>query len=203
MENGQIQKLYDRLGEIETVLLQVKVELREILDAEPGTPDVSDAPVCIPTSPKVVPAPGREADGEPSAPLAGMLQGASDDVEHGIESFPAPVDENSYYTADEDDPEPDAVEILEEEDDEAHDPSVEGKHPDLSFITINERVRYRQNLFGNNKEQFDEAMVLLQSLTSYADARRYLIDDLEWNPADDEIQSEFLEKLYLCFKEAR
>ena len=132
-----------------------------------------------------------------------MLQGASDDVEHGIESFPAPVDENSYYTADEDDPEPDAVEILEEEDDEAHDPSVEGKHPDLSFITINERVRYRQNLFGNNKEQFDEAMVLLQSLTSYADARRYLIDDLEWNPADDEIQSEFLEKLYLCFKEAR
>ena len=46
-------------------------------------------------------------------------------------------------------------------------------------------------------------MVLLQSLTSYADARRYLIDDLEWNPADDEIQSEFLEKLYLCFKEAR
>ena len=203
MENGQIQKLYDRLGEIETVLLQVKAELREILDAEPGTTDVSDAPVCIPTSPKVVPEPGREADGEPSAPLAGMHQGASDDVEDGIESFPAPVDENSYYTADEDDPEPDAVEILEEEDDEAHDPSVEGKHPDLSFITINERVRYRQNLFGNNKEQFDEAMVLLQSLTSYADARRYLIDDLEWNPADDEIQSEFLEKLYLCFKEAR
>ena len=40
MENGQIQKLYDRLGEIETVLLQVKAELREILDAEPGTPDV-------------------------------------------------------------------------------------------------------------------------------------------------------------------
>lgn len=203
MENGQIQKLYDRLGEIETVLLQVKAELREILDAEPGTPDVSDAPVRIPTSPKVVPEADREADGEPSAPLAGMHHGASDDVEHGIESFPAPVDENSYYTADEDDPEPDAVEILEEEDDEAHDPSVEGKHPDLSFITINERVRYRQNLFGNNKEQFDEAMVLLQSLTSYADARRYLIDDLEWNPADDEIQSEFLEKLYLCFKEAR
>ena len=199
-----MQKLYDRLGEIETVLLQVKAELREILDAEPGTPDVSDAPVCIPASSKSSPKhPAGEADGEPSAPLAGMLQGASDDVEHGIESFPAPVDENSYYTAGKDDSKADAVEILEEEDDEAHDPSVEGKHPDLSFITINERVRYRQNLFGNNKEQFDEAMVLLQSLTSYADARRYLIDDLG-GTCPMTIQSEFPEKLYLSlFKEGQ
>ena len=93
---------------------------------------------------------------------------------------------------------------FDEEDEEGeNDRSVEGKHPDLSFITINERARFRNNLFNGNKQQFDEAMELLQSLTGFEEARRYLIDDLEWNPAENEIQAEFLDKLYLCFQQAR
>lgn len=46
-------------------------------------------------------------------------------------------------------------------------------------------------------------MELLQSLTGFEEARRYLIDDLEWDPAENEIQAEFLDKLYLCFQQAR
>lgn len=199
MESGQIQKLYDRLSEIETLLAQAKAELRELLESETETPaeqgSVAPEPIVSPVG-MHGPCVRIPAESEQENP---------ETVERTHEPCVPTGDESpsAYYTADEDDPEPDAVEILDDEDDEEQDPGVEGKHPDLSFITINERVRFRQNLFGGSKEQFDEAMALLQSLTSYADARRYLIDDLEWNPADDEIQAEFLEKLYLCFKEAR
>ncbi len=193
MEKGQIQKIYDRLGEIETLLAQTKADLRDLLDA------VTTEPESIVPHVGMHPGASETSDSGPESTAITDAPGCiptSDEALSALSSQPS-----AYYTADED--EPDAVEILEEEEDEAHDPGVEGKHPDLSFITINERVRYRQNLFGGSKELFDEAMALLQSLTSYADARRYLIDDLEWNPADDEIQAEFLEKLYLCFKEAR
>lgn len=123
-------------------------------------------------------------------------------------AMPENTSADAYYTEEEEEGEeehPDmSLDVFDEEDEEGeNDRSVEGKHPDLSFITINERARFRNNLFNGNKQQFDEAMELLQSLTGFEEARRYLIDDLEWNPAENEIQAEFLDKLYLCFQQAR
>lgn len=123
-------------------------------------------------------------------------------------AMPENTSADAYYTEEEEESEeehPDmSLDVFDEEDEEGeNDRSVEGKHPDLSFITINERARFRNNLFNGNKQQFDEAMELLQSLTGFEEARRYLIDDLEWNPAENEIQAEFLDKLYLCFQQAR
>lgn len=123
-------------------------------------------------------------------------------------AMPENTSADAYYTEEEeesDEEHPDmSLDVFDEEDEEGeNDRSVEGKHPDLSFITINERARFRNNLFNGNKQQFDEAMELLQSLTGFEEARRYLIDDLEWNPAENEIQAEFLDKLYLCFQQAR
>ena len=123
-------------------------------------------------------------------------------------AMPENTSADAYYTEEEEESEeehPDmSLDVFDEEDEEGeNDRSVEGKHPDLSFITINERARFRNNLFNGNKQQFDEAMELLQSLTGFEEARRYLIDDLEWDPAENEIQAEFLDKLYLCFQQAR
>ena len=123
-------------------------------------------------------------------------------------AMPENTSADAYYTEEEEESEeehPDmSLDVFDEEDEEGeNDRSVEGKHPDLSFITINERARFRNNLFNGNKQQFDEAMELLQSLTGFEEARRYFIDDLEWNPAENEIQAEFLDKLYLCFQQAR
>lgn len=123
-------------------------------------------------------------------------------------AMPENTSADAYYTEEEEESEeehPDmSLDVFDEEDEEGeNDRSVEGKHPDLSFITINERARFRNNLFNGKKQQFDEAMELLQSLTGFEEARRYLIDDLEWNPAENEIQAEFLDKLYLCFQQAR
>lgn len=123
-------------------------------------------------------------------------------------AMPENTSADAYYTEEEEESEeehPDmSLDVFDEEDEEGeNDRSVEGKHPDLSFITINERARFRNNLFNGNKQQFDDAMELLQSLTGFEEARRYLIDDLEWNPAENEIQAEFLDKLYLCFQQAR
>ena len=123
-------------------------------------------------------------------------------------AMPENTSADAYYTEEEEESEeehPDmSLDVFDEEDEEGeNDRSVEGKHPDLSFITINERARFRNNLFNGNKQQFDEAMELLQSLTGFEEARRYLIDDLEWNPDENEIQAEFLDKLYLCFQQAR
>lgn len=123
-------------------------------------------------------------------------------------AMPENTSADAYYTEEEEESEeehPDmSLDVFDEEDEEGeNDRSVEGKHPDLSFITINERARFRNNLFNGNKQQFDEAMELLQSLTGFEEARCYLIDDLEWNPAENEIQAEFLDKLYLCFQQAR
>lgn len=123
-------------------------------------------------------------------------------------AMPENTSADAYYTEEEEESEeehPDmSLDVFDEEDEVGeNDRSVEGKHPDLSFITINERARFRNNLFNGNKQQFDEAMELLQSLTGFEEARRYLIDDLEWDPAENEIQAEFLDKLYLCFQQAR
>ena len=123
-------------------------------------------------------------------------------------AMPENTSADAYYTEEEEESEeehPDmSLDVFDEEDEEGeNDRSVEGKHPDLSFITINERARFRNNLFNGNKQQFDDAMELLQSLTGFEEARRYHIDDQEWEPPENGIQAEFLDKLYLCFQQAR
>lgn len=68
-------------------------------------------------------------------------------------AMPENTSADAYYTEEEEESEeehPDmSLDVFDEEDEEGeNDRSVEGKHPDLSFITINERARFRNNLFN-------------------------------------------------------
>lgn len=94
-----------------------------------------------------------------------------------------------------------ALEVFDENDETEE--NIEGKHPDLSFITINERAMFRRTLFDNNKEDFNKTMDMIQSLSGYSDAVNYLCNDLEWTPETNEAQTEFLNKIHECFRMAR
>lgn len=113
--------------------------------------------------------------------------------------MPAGDGEDEYY----DDEDDDNLEVYEEDEDDLPLPGTEGKHPDLSYITINERARFRNHIFGGSKEKFDEAMRVLESLNGYKEAESYICNDLEFSPESDDVQAEFLEKIHECFRLAR
>lgn len=213
MNSVQIKELYQRLCVLEGLLLKAMSEdapaypLEELIrDRAAGLRDALSVFIELEASEEISEV--AEATYEPELLSSSIIDQPEKTDEVTEDSAEA------YYTDETDDAiisQPsitplqgdESIEILDDEEIDTDCDSVEGKHPDLSFITINERARFRMNLFDSNKERFDEAMAMLQSLTGYSEARRYLIDDLEWNPAEDEIQAEFLEKLYICFKEAR
>lgn len=127
--------------------------------------------------------------------------GIPDEVAHITDEVPQVGDATDEYFDDEG---ADNLEVFEEdEDDEPEESAVEGKHPDLSYITINERARFRNNLFGGSKDAFDQAMTVLQQLTSYHDAVNYCCNDLEWDVQTNEVAAEFLNKIHDCFRLAR
>ncbi len=58
-------------------------------------------------------------------------------------------------------------------------------------FSLNDRFRFRRELFGNNDAMMDDALRRVQDMENYAQAERYFLQDLGWD-ADDATVAEFL-----------
>lgn len=66
-------------------------------------------------------------------------------------------------------------------------------------FTINDKFRFRRELFGNSDTDFADTLNLLSAMTSYAEVQDYLLNDLEWDINNDEV-AEFLTIIETYFK---
>ena len=52
---------------------------------------------------------------------------------------------------------------------------------------LNDRFRFRRELFGNSDARFAEAMNAVAMMDSYAEAEEYFLGDLAWDPENPEV----------------
>lgn len=66
-------------------------------------------------------------------------------------------------------------------------------------LSLNDRFRFRRELFGNSDVRMTETLALLDTMDGYAEAREYLTEDLGWD-ADEPVVQEFLALVENHFK---
>lgn len=79
-------------------------------------------------------------------------------------------------------------------------PMPKGEPRGRLVFSINDRYRFRRELFGNSDSDFNEALVLVASMESYDEAEDYFTGDLQWDPKRQEV-TDFLEIVKSYFKE--
>lgn len=52
-------------------------------------------------------------------------------------------------------------------------------------FTINDKFLYRRELFGNSDAQYREALELISRMDSFEEVQDYFLNDLGWNPEDE------------------
>ena len=58
-------------------------------------------------------------------------------------------------------------------------------------LSINDRFRFKRELFGNSDAELNDALNLVQAMSSYDEAQQYFIDNLGWD-ADEEVVADFM-----------
>lgn len=102
-----------------------------------------------------------------------------------LEPAPIPMPEPSFVAEENRSPvsEPETLSIL-------HSPEPRGK---LVF-SLNDRYRFKRELFGGSDTAFNATLSLVASLDSYDEAEEYFLEEKQWDPARPEV-TEFLEIL--------
>lgn len=57
----------------------------------------------------------------------------------------------------------------------------------LKAFTLNDRFRYRRELFGGDDADFNDTLRLLAEMDSYAEACDYLYNDMMWDKSDPNV----------------
>lgn len=68
------------------------------------------------------------------------------------------------------------------------------------FFTINDRYRFRRELFGNSDTEMADTLNMIEAMANMAEAQDYLYSDLEWDAETDEVK-EFVEIIQRYFNE--
>ena len=55
-------------------------------------------------------------------------------------------------------------------------------------FTINDRYRFRRELFGNSDTEFIDMINLVSAMTSLSEAEDYFYGDLEWDQENEEVR---------------
>ena len=55
-------------------------------------------------------------------------------------------------------------------------------------FSLNDKYRFRRELFGNSDVEFLDALNLITAMKSYAEAEEYFYDDLGWRPDADDVK---------------
>lgn len=64
-------------------------------------------------------------------------------------------------------------------------------------FTLNDRFRFRRELFNSNDADFTDTLNLISEMESYSEAEDYLLHDLMWNPENPSVV-DFLEIISRC-----
>lgn len=66
-------------------------------------------------------------------------------------------------------------------------------------FTVNDRYRFRRELFGNSDIEFSDTINLVSAMSSMAEMEEYFYEDLEWDKENEEVK-DFINILSLYFK---
>lgn len=68
------------------------------------------------------------------------------------------------------------------------------RRPVSSVFNLNDKFRFRRELFGNSDAQYVECLDILSAMSSIDEAREYLFEDLKWDAANEDVKA-FIELL--------
>lgn len=54
-------------------------------------------------------------------------------------------------------------------------------------FTINDRYRFKRDLFANSDAEFNTTLALVASMDNYEEAEDYFLGELQWNPQREEV----------------
>lgn len=63
------------------------------------------------------------------------------------------------------------------------------RKPIASFFSINDKFRFRRELFSNSNPEWLNALALLETMADLKEAEDYLFDDLQWDPESQDVQA--------------
>ena len=56
-------------------------------------------------------------------------------------------------------------------------------------FTLNDKFRFRRELFRNSQEEFDDTLNVISQMSTIAEAEEYIYDDLCWDPANEDVKA--------------
>lgn len=62
------------------------------------------------------------------------------------------------------------------------------RRPLSTVLNLNDKFRFRRELFGNSDAQYVECMDMLSAMSGLDEAQEYLFDDLGWDASNEDVQ---------------
>ncbi|MDE6065717.1 MAG: hypothetical protein K2G27_02730 [Duncaniella sp.] len=56
-------------------------------------------------------------------------------------------------------------------------------------FTLNDKFRFRRELFRNSQEEFDDALNIISQMSTIEEAEEYIYDDLCWDPENEDVKA--------------
>lgn len=197
--------LKEKAGQLAMGIEALQPEARPALDdcitAAPATQE-TDEERFLASLPAL---PGLDGPEESAAEeSAATEEPVAEDNEPAPLSAPEEKDENCCLEATTEVAEEETAEsTLFEEESDSSDAILEGDSPVQPFtgkasrgdlrkmFTLNDKFRFRRELFANSNTEFSDALNLVEAMGSYAEVEDYFLNDLGWNAEDSEV-SDFL-----------
>lgn len=135
------------------------------------TPAIEDETAAAATdAPEVVTAEMAAPEGEPESPTAVE---AEPQAEHEAEPQAKPKSEHDVKPSQQDAP--------------SGASKMRAPVNLMKVFTLNDKFRFRRDLFHGNEADFIDTLNILSEMNSYAEASDYLLSDMAWNPEDENV----------------
>lgn len=77
----------------------------------------------------------------------------------------------------------------EDEQDDARAYAPRNRKPIATFFSINDKYRFRRELFANSNPEWLNALALLETMEDMHEADDYLFNDLQWDPESEDVKA--------------
>ncbi len=197
----------------EAVKGEEKIETESV--AAVHEPDVAEQLFVEKVAPKLAEKePEFEPESEPTAVIQSERQEAAEQQEAALAEAPAETEaeteaDDARLAAEAEFEQEEDADVEEEgEDTEAEEPVEEDpapraipakpRRPIATFFSINDKFRFRRELFGGSNPEWLDALALLETMNEMSEASDYLFDDLQWDPESLDVKAfmQILERYY-------
>lgn len=161
------------------------VDDEETASADEPVAEAHSAPVAAEPEPVVAPEPSVVSEPEPATeptPVSEPEPTPVDEPEPVEAPTPAPEEVEPEAEAEEFEPDPDDQPLTLDE----------ALHRDMTkdlrqAFSLNDRYRYRRELFGNSDSVMNETLNLIEAMHSFDEAEDYFYNDLQWEHDSPEV----------------